>query len=990
MAVVKILQKKLNSKTPKNSKDNSNLKNVLPKKKKSINKSNSLSIFLSKQLPIKEQSHSKTLRFTLNNGLSVILHRVPVIDMVSVFLRVNTGSNYEGQFLGSGISHFLEHCMFLGSRKFPKKDEFSNLIQSYGGIDLNAFTGETTTCYQFSVLSHFVIQALEALHDFTFHPLLRKKDIEEERGTIVSEMDIYDDKSADWFYRLIFSRIFAGQPDELPIIGLRKLFHRITPKDLRTYHRQTYRPDNVCLSLVGQFDISKVKKFLKETFESNSVPAVNKKFIANGFYPGGQRGYWSPSSWGDTKLKISSTMQVTETSHHRVEFVRGILVWEICDFYHSDNYTLDIFSHILASGQGSILHELLKEKLEWVEKVSSSSFQTHPHSSGRFFVEFTLSQSHNLKQITNNINQVVEKIHRVLKQLGRYFTEEMLDGSKNTFLKAFIDEKEDFIDVASTLSHSLSYYGHLNYENEYFTYINNLNYKDILDTVKKYFRSKSHLFLLLPENIFSQGAVYPTSLLTERIIHDIPNFEEKLEKDITDYTWNTVPHQEEKPEQTPSILSVHTPLPTFRIKLNNGAVLLHKKITGLPKVSLQLIFPGGSSWEGTCQDTYKNGSFNLISRMFFTSNRGYSKKEIAKTLRHNGIIYNSFSGENTFGLGFSFLPDHFPNLLSCLELILNNTRYRESDFTKEKNNIIYSLKKSREDSFREAMREFKKYFFGNSGYALDPKGDENIIPSITSQEIISLKKKIVVGSQLTAHLCGDFTLTDIKRVQKSLSTLDQGHSLFDKPSQKSDFTKLEYHGSHSIILSEDPGGQTHFLMGYRVPALGEGNGALKLVSHYLEGIGGELFKLRNNNFIKDGKDLGGRCYRLGCFLKSARYYGMMVFYASFRKEASEEYFWALEAFQEKLDRLRNNLINNRELERAKTSMLADMKTQSIKYDNLALTQGLLEAYGLGHDFGEREIALLQSLTARDLREAVNQYLGRDNFLVYVMKPTKQE
>lgn len=988
MALVKILQKRLNS---KNSKDNSGLEKekVLPKKK-SINKPDSLSIFFSKQLPIKKQDHSKTLKLTLNNGLSVILHQISVIDMVSVFLRVNTGSNYEGQFLGSGISHFLEHCMFLGSKKFPKKDEFSNLIQSYGGIDLNAFTGETTTCYQFSVLSHFVIQALEALHDFIFHPLIRKKDIEEERGTIISEMDIYDDKSADWFYRLIFSRIFVGQPDELPIIGLRKLFHQITPGDLRKYHRQNYRPDNICLSLVGQFDISKVKKFLKETFEANSMPTVNKKSIPNSFYPGGQRGYWNSSSWSNTRSETSSVMQVTETSHYRVKFVRGILVWEICDFYHSDNYTLDIFSHILASGQGSILHELLKEKLEWVEKVSSSSFQTHPHSSGRFFIEFTLPQSHSLKKITSNINQVVEKIHRVLKQLGRYFTEEMLDGSKNTFLKAFIDEKEDFIDVASTLSHSLSYYGHLNYENEYFTYINNLNHKDILDTVKKYFRSKSHLFLLLPENIFSQGEVYPASPLTERIIHDIPDFEEKLERGIADYTWNTVSPQEVKLEQTPSILSVHTPLPTSRIELNNGAVLLHKKITGLPKVSLQLVFSGGSSWEGTSRNTYKNGSFNLISHMFFASNRGYSKKEITKTLRHNGVVYNSFSGENIFGLGFSFLSDHFPDLLSCLEFILNNTRYRESDFIKEKNNIIYSLKKSREDSFREAMREFKKYFFGNSGYALDPKGDENIIPSITSQEIMSLKKRFVVGSQLTAHLCGDFTPTDVKRVQKSLSTLDQGHNLFDRSSQESDFTKLQYHGNHSIILSEDPGGQTHFLMGYRVPALGEGNGALKLVSHYLEGIGGELFKLRSNNFIKDGKDLGGRCYRLGCFLKSAKYYGMMVFYASFRKEASEEYLWALEAFQKELDRLRNNLIDNRELERAKISMLSDMKTQSIKYDNLALTQGLLEAYGLGHDFGEKEIALLQSLTARDLQEAVNRYLGRDNFLAYVMKPTKQE
>lgn len=977
---------------------------------------------------------------TLANGFKVVFYQVPTIDMVSVLLRVHTGSNFEGKYLGSGISHFLEHGMFLGSKNQPGKDSFSNHIARYGGNDLNAFTSENYTCYQFSVFTRYLEKALDLFFDFINHPRFPKQAVKEEQGTIISEMDIYDDKPSDWFYRMIFSRIFANNPNELPIIGLREKFHRLNHLSLRDYHRTHYRPDNMHLILVGKFNAEKIQKVLMR------LQGTKTNFVTRGetpFIPGGKNIQWRNSNWGheatnsiNKRTRKSTTSTVTgftnppfrfsETSHPRAQFIKVSICYEGLDFQDPHNITLDVLSHILASGRGSILHELLKEKYGLVERISANLLQIHPHETSKFFIEFTLPEKINtfsLDKIRECITKICNRITGVLEYLERHLTPVFLAGSKNTFLKSFVDEKDDFIDIANSLSYSLANYGHLHYEEEYFAWVKKLKRPAILSIVKEYLVKRApHLFILIPPQVKKSTPLFNNinpEVETQSIPSEMLRFEEMvtiekhLAKNLLHYRSEKVSAVNPTVPPTPKLMCTQYIPPTRSTTLANGSRFLAKRVSGLPKVCLQLVFKGGSILEQSIEHSstpsssltkrehilnrngkkpkYLSGSFNLLSKLFFSSNARYSKAAIAEGLRKHGITYSSFCGENSFGLSFSMLSSKLYSLYPFLRAILLSPVYTRKDFKKEQQEIIYTIKKSKEDSFYLALQKFKLYFFNQSAFANDPRGELASIPLLKPALIKDIHHTHLNANNLVVHLTGDYTVKqqdDVKNIFEQIASGTPRPEHFNKIiTLGKNLPPLNYTGN--VVYDFDSGEQSHFFMGYRVPRVGEKNfGIFKLIHHYLEGLGGPLFKLRSEDFVKNGKSLGGRCYRLGCFLRNSVGYGMLVFYASFRKEASHEHEWAVTAFQKELQKLRTKLIDPEQLERAKNTLLSNMMQESIKHAEISFNEALLETYGLGHGYGAKEIAALQKVPAEEVRNAVNTYLRKDNFFAYGMKPQK--
>ncbi len=192
----------------------------------------------------------------LENGLQVVLvenHRAPVVTQM-LWYKVGGADEPKGQ---SGLTHFLEHLMFKGTRTVPS-GEFSKRISSMGGQD-NAFTTQDSTTYYQSIARRYlpVVMAMEA--DRMQNLNLSAQDIESERQVILQERkQRYDNNPTGRFWEQVNQRVFANHPYGVPVIGWESDVKSLTKEQIMAYYQQWYVPNNAVLIISGDITMDEL------------------------------------------------------------------------------------------------------------------------------------------------------------------------------------------------------------------------------------------------------------------------------------------------------------------------------------------------------------------------------------------------------------------------------------------------------------------------------------------------------------------------------------------------------------------------------------------------------------------------------------------------------------------------------------------------------------------------------------------------------------
>ena len=203
---------------------------------------------------------------TLDNGLTVLWeadHRQP---LVAIEARIGGGLRGEGAWVGSGITHFIEHMLFKGTTSRPP-GRIDQEVRRYGGT-VNAFTSHDVTGVSLFVESRFLLQALEMLSDILQHATFPDEEFAKERQVVLSEIQMNRDDPDRRLSQLFWSRHFLSHPYRHPILGYRDLLERLTPQDLRAFYRAQYVPDNIILTCVGDVDPSAMPELILHAFGS--------------------------------------------------------------------------------------------------------------------------------------------------------------------------------------------------------------------------------------------------------------------------------------------------------------------------------------------------------------------------------------------------------------------------------------------------------------------------------------------------------------------------------------------------------------------------------------------------------------------------------------------------------------------------------------------------------------------------------------------------
>jgi len=290
---------------------------------------------------------------TLPNGLRIITVPQRNSLAVTVLVLVGTGSKYEKKEI-SGISHFLEHMYFKGTKKRPSPLLVSETLDKIGGI-YNAFTGEEYTGYFAKVEASHLELALDWVSDIYLNSLLPKKEIEKERGVIIEEINMYLDTPTIYINELWKKLLYGDQPAGWDIAGTKESVSKITREQLLNYLETQYVASNTIICLAGNILSSQSKEKIKKYFSEIKIakPISRHSVIEK-----------------QKKPEVLLFPKKTDQTHIALG-VRGY------NLFHPKRYALELLGVILGGMMSSRLFMEIREKLG-VAYYIKTNVETNP------------------------------------------------------------------------------------------------------------------------------------------------------------------------------------------------------------------------------------------------------------------------------------------------------------------------------------------------------------------------------------------------------------------------------------------------------------------------------------------------------------------------------------------------------------------------------------------------------------------------------------
>jgi len=408
------------------------------------------------------------LKTKLDNGLLVLIQETHALPIVSIEARFKVGSAREGEYLGSGISHFVEHMLFKGTA-IRKRGDIEKEIKSYGGT-INGFTSFDTTGYVLTVEKRYFKDALSLLADAIMNSSFEEEEVEKEREVILKEIRLRNDRPDRKASQMLWSTAYLEHPYKHPVIGYKELFKKLKRKDLITFYNRHYIPNNLVLGICGDIDSSEALKEVEEVFKD-----------------------YERKSYKLEPLPKEAPQIVQRESKQRinVNLSRVLIGYPSISVSHKDLYALDVLASVLGEGRSSLLYKRL---VETGLAYSVSSYNYTPKDPGIFLVSVLLDEA-NISETIKAIDSEIENVkHKKIRNA-------QLDKAKNSTLAGFILSHETIQSRATNMVVDEILAGDPSFSRHYVSMIKNVNLKDVSRVAKAYLNQDTRsIVYLLPKS----------------------------------------------------------------------------------------------------------------------------------------------------------------------------------------------------------------------------------------------------------------------------------------------------------------------------------------------------------------------------------------------------------------------------------------------------------------------------------------------------------
>jgi len=869
-------------------------------------------------------------KYTLANGLTVILHEDKSDPIAAVAIVFHVGSSRE--VLGkTGFAHLFEHMMFQKSENVGE-DQLFKLIQGAGG-ELNGGTWQDGTMYYEVIPKNALEMALWLESDRMgyLENTVTLSAFANQQNVVQNEKRQSVDNAPYGFNNyLILKNLYPeGHPYSWSVIGEMDDLQNATVEDVKAFHKKFYSPNNATLVVAGDINKDEVKVLIEKYF--GEIPK------------------------GETIEKrdpMPATLEKTIELYHEDNFAKAprlTLVFPTVEQYIKEAYALNYLGDLLSNGKKTPLYKILVKDKKMTSSVSARN--RSQELAGSFEITVTANPGVNLTDVKKAIFEAFDMFEK------EGFTEDDLIRIKARNETNFYNSFSSILSKAFTLGEYQVFKEDPKYYSTDFAMAQAVTSEDVTNAYQKFIKDKNYISTsfvpkgevnLIAENSVNAGIV-EEDVTNAAEVKDAATAEEPVIKTPTKFDRSVQPPV--GPDPVVTIPAVWTG------SLSNGMKLYGIKQSELPLVQYSIVISGGHLLDAID----KGGVASLTASLMNEGTKNKTPEELEDAIKLLGANINFYGGNENITIRVSTLARNFEKTIGLVEEMLFEPRWDEEQFNLAKIRIVNNLKRNKANPSYLASTTLNKLVFGeNNILAIETVGTEESVSSITIDDLKDFYNKNFSPSLAQFIVAGDIDKQRVEAALAGINTKWQAKEValpeikIPEPPAKSQIFFVDVPGAkQSVIYIGCPS----------IPRTNPDYYPAYVTNYKLGGSFNGIFNL----ILREEK---GFTYGARSYFSGAKNYGTFTASSMVRTNSTLE---SVNIFKNEMEKYRES-VPQEYIDFTKSALL---KSNARNFETLGSLLNMLNtisAYNLPVDYIKQEEVFVKGLTVEKQLELAKKYI----------------
>jgi zinc protease len=880
-------------------------------------------------------------KFTLDNGLQVIFHIDRSDPVVAVALTSHVGSarEIEGR---TGFAHLFEHLLFLESENLGKGglDKMSARI---GGSGANGSTSRDRTNYFQTVpkdaLEKMIWAEADKLGFFintVTDPVLAK-----EKQVVKNEKrQSVDNRPYGHNSYVIDKNLYPeGHPYSWEVIGSLEDLQNATLQDVKDFYNRWYVPNNVTLTIAGDFDVDQAKEWVRKYFSEikrgEDIPKMEKQPV---------------------------TLTETKKLYYEDNFARLprlTLTWPGVYEYHEDSYALEVLANYLSQGKKAPMNKVLVDDKKLTDGVRAYNYNSE--IAGQFMIQVNAFSGVNLNEVLKGINESFAKFE------AEGISEADLDRIKAGQETSFYNGLSSVLGKGFQLAQYEIFAGDPGFVNQDVKNILAVTPDDVMRVYNQYVKDKHYVATSFVPKGQSSLALEDSKLaeVVEEAIVD--GAEETFDASIV-AEYEKTPTSFDRSVEPPYGDSPDIVVPeVWKDELSSGMQLFGIENNEVPLVQFQIEMKGGMLLE----DPDKIGVSHLLADLMTKGTASKTPEELENEIEKLGASINASGSNESITISGKTLAKNYARTMALVQEIILEPRWDEKEFDLLKQSALSQIERQKAQPNSIADKQFNKLIYGeNHILANDNLGDETSIDAIRMDDLKAYYNKNISPNITKFHIVGAISKNE---VGKSLEELNKRWS-----AKSVDFPEIAdpIAPSESKVYFYDVPGAKQSVLHFGYPALAATDSDFYPASLLNYRLGGGSFASQLTQELREGK---GYTYGIRSGFNGSNIKGAFAITSGVRSNVTYE---SSSLVKDILENYGKNF-NENDLEVTKGYMI---KSNARAFETLRSKLNMLtniSNYGYDDDYAKQREDIVKALTVEDI-QALAEELIRPDEMIYLI------
>jgi zinc protease len=884
-------------------------------------------------------------KYTLANGLTVVLHedKSDPIASVAIYYHVGSSRETEGK---TGFAHLFEHMMFQKSENVGEDQLFKN-IQGAGG-SLNGSTSQDRTNYYEVVPKNALEMALWMESDrmgYLENTVTRAALVNQQNVVQNEKRESVDNAPYGFNSGLIYKNLYPkGHPYSWTVIGEMQDLANATVEDVKAFHKKFYSPNNAFLVISGDINKEEVKVLVEKYF---------------GEIPGGEK--------IEKRTPVPASLSSTIRLFHEDNFAKApqlTMVFPTVERYSKESYALNYLGELLASSKKAPLYTILVKDKKLTSRVSARNGSQE--IAGSFTISVTANPGVNLTEVEKAIFEGFDKFAK------DGFSEEDLTRIKAGNETGFYSRFSSVQGKAFTLAEYAMNTGDPEYYKIDLANNQAVTMADIKAVFEKYIKGKNFVETsFVPKgqaNLIVEGSVN-AGIVEE----DVTKAAEVKADAIAEEAIVKTPAKFDRTIMPPVGPDPAVTIPTpWTGSLSNGMKLWGIKQSELPLVQYSISIDGGRLLD----KVEKAGLANLVATMMNEGTKNKTPEQLEDAIGLLGASIRVSSGNEDLSIDVNSLARNFEKTLALVEEILLEPRWDEEQFALAKSRIINGIKRNAASPDYLASSTLNKLIYGDNILAVDASGTEASVAAITMDDLKEYYNKYLSPSIAKFLIVGDIDQPRVEAALAGLNTKWQAKAVAIPQ------VKVPGAPEKSQIYFVDVPGAKQSVISIGTPSIPRSDPdfyAATVANYKLGGNFNGVF----NMILREEK---GFTYGARSGFSGAKNYGSFTASSRVRTNSTLE---SVTIFKTEMEKYRTS-VPQEYIDFTKSSLL---KGNALRFETLGALLGMLNTmstYNLPADYVKQEEAFVRGLTIEKELELAKKYIDPAKMYYVVVGDAKTQ